>query len=353
MQTFIYSATLSKDLQNNLKKSKRKKRRNGAASSTIEDLISMIDFRDDDPKVVDLSTAMRLAERLVETKVECLAKDKDLYLYYFLQRYPGRTLVFLNSIDGIRRLTPLLSNLNLSVHPLHSHLQQRQRLKNLERFQAVNLTSADGPTSSILLATDVAARGLDIPSVDHVVHFQLPRSADTYVHRSGRTARAGKSGLSVAMIEPGEKRLWGDLCRSLSRTDDLNSLPVEYSFLPALRQRVDLAREIDRLQHQQEKESHDDSWLRKLAEEADMDLSGDEVDIDAPVKKQGGQSAKRKGKSSTDAKVAALKSQLAALVRISLSARGVSHKYITSGSRDFVDSLLHNRRKCWCHSIFF
>lgn len=217
MQTLIFSATLSKDLQRNLKRSNRKKRARKA--STLDDLVGMIDFRDDDPRVVDLSTKTRLAAGLVESKIECLSKDKDLYLYYFLLRYPGRTLVFLNSIDGIRRLQPLLENLQLSVQPLHSQLQQKQRLKHLDRFKASRLPSIHG--SSILLATDVAARGLDISDVDHVVHFQLPRSADTYVHRSGRTARAGQSGISLALVEPAEKRIWKDLCRSLKKSESM------------------------------------------------------------------------------------------------------------------------------------
>jgi ATP-dependent RNA helicase DDX24/MAK5 len=60
-------------------------------------------------------------------------RPQDVYLYYFLLRYPGRTLVFMSSIDGIRRLAPLLELLGLPTFPLHSQLEQRQRLKNLDR----------------------------------------------------------------------------------------------------------------------------------------------------------------------------------------------------------------------------
>lgn len=215
-QTFIYSATLSKDLQYNLKRPKRSNNKRLGPGSTLDDLIEAIDFRDEQPSIVDLSTSTRIASSVIETKCECLVKDKDLYLYYFLLRYPGRSLLFVNSIDGIRRLQPLLSNLGVSVQPLHSHLQQKQRLKNLERFRSSKLPKCN--QSVVLLATDVAARGLDIPAVDHVIHFQLPRSVDTYVHRSGRTGRAGQSGVSLALIEPGEKRLWRDTCRALKRS---------------------------------------------------------------------------------------------------------------------------------------
>ena len=71
--------------------------------------------------------------------------------------------------------------------------------------------------TSVLLATDVAARGLDVPSVDHVVHYQLPRTADTYVHRSGRTGRAGKDGLALQLVSPEEKGLQRELFKSLGK----------------------------------------------------------------------------------------------------------------------------------------
>lgn len=72
-------------------------------------------------------------------------------------------------------------------------------------------------TDGVLLATDVAARGLDIPAVSHVVHYQLPRSADTYVHRSGRTARAGTAGLALQLVAPEEKKVQRMIMASLGR----------------------------------------------------------------------------------------------------------------------------------------
>lgn len=68
-----------------------------------------------------------------------------------------------------------------------------------------------------MLATDVAARGLDIPSVSHVVHFNLPRTADVYVHRSGRTARAGQEGLALQLISPEDKQAQRLLMVSLGK----------------------------------------------------------------------------------------------------------------------------------------
>lgn len=137
----------------------------------LDDLVRRLDFRDEKPCVIDISPEGGLVATLRESIIECLNTDKvsgsrsalysrmlmvqqDLYLYYFLLRYPGRSLVFVGSIDGIRRITPLFELLKVPVYPLHSQLQQKQRLKNLDRYVlacfSTSVTS-DRPFSSVLL----------------------------------------------------------------------------------------------------------------------------------------------------------------------------------------------------------
>lgn len=347
MQTFVFSATLSKALQTNLKRrrklkqfTKKRHSKRKESATTLDELMDHIDFRDPSPAVIDLTPGQGLPEGLMETKIECVGEDKDLYLYYFLLRYPGRSLVFVNSIDGIRRLTPILAHLGITCYPIHSQLQQKQRLKNLDRFRAFN--SHGGKSKNcVLLATDVAARGLDIPSVEHVVHYQLPRSADTYVHRSGRTARAGSSGVALALIEPKEKKLWVSLLRTMSRKTDIATFPITFSTLSLLRERVDLALAIDKATHEANKQAHDESWLAQLAEEADLVMSEDEVDPDAPTAKRG--KGGRKEASKGAAKVNEMKSRLAGLLERRATMSGLSHRYLTAngvqGSR-WVDDLV-------------
>jgi len=100
-------------------------------------------------------------------------------------------------------------------------MQQRQRLKNLDRFRS--------STDYVLVATDVAARGLDIPNVEHVFHFQLPRSPEIYVHRAGRTARAKKEGLSILLISPEDSSPYKKICSVLSKENGFFLLPSTLS----------------------------------------------------------------------------------------------------------------------------
>lgn len=87
-----------------------------------------------EPKVFDLTTRTVLAENLVESKIICQRDEKDFYLYYFMCKYDGRTLVFANSIDCVRRLSNLFRLLDKTPLHLHANMNQKQRLKNLEKF---------------------------------------------------------------------------------------------------------------------------------------------------------------------------------------------------------------------------
>jgi ATP-dependent RNA helicase DDX24/MAK5 len=136
------------------------------------------------------------AGTLTEARILCTLEEKDLYLYYFIQQHPGRTLIFCNSISCVRRLAQLLTLLRCHPLPLHANMMQRQRLKNLDRFR-------DSPCG-LLLATDVAARGLDIPGVQHVIHYQVPRTSEvSYRLRSGTTMQiAVICGTITSFLEP-------------------------------------------------------------------------------------------------------------------------------------------------------
>ncbi len=104
----------------------------------------------------------------------------------------GRTMVFSNTKRGCDRLAADLGKLGVSAQPIHGDLRQRQREKALRQFM-------NGEVKA-LVATDVAARGIHVDDVDVVIHYDPPEDHKTYLHRSGRTARAGGSGVAVTLV---------------------------------------------------------------------------------------------------------------------------------------------------------
>ena len=105
----------------------------------------------------------------------------------------GRTLMFVRTKAECDRVARELQNIGVAAQAIHGDLHQRQRDKSLTGF-------ADG-AHPVLVATNVAARGLHIDDVDVVIHYDPPDDPKTYLHRSGRTARAGESGLVVTLVE--------------------------------------------------------------------------------------------------------------------------------------------------------
>ena len=120
---------------------------------------------------------------------------KEHYLHMFLlteANLDKTAIIFCNRTSTADYLHHLLRLLDHRVTSLHSKLPQRQRIDNLARFRA--------SAARVLVATDVAARGLDIPEVSLVVNYDLPRDPDDYIHRVGRTARAGRKGEAVTFV---------------------------------------------------------------------------------------------------------------------------------------------------------
>lgn len=250
-QTMVFSATFESRLWQQLGKHYRK----------FPDVCSLLQRRlamRKNTVYIDVDPNEHVATNVVQSIVECSAKDKDAYLYYIVLMYKGKTIVFVNSIDSLKRVVPMLKELGLPAFGVHSDMVQKQRLRSLERFKATD--------NGILVATDVAARGLDIPHVDHVVHYNLPRTADTYVHRSGRTARAGMSGISIILCSPEEgAHALVRLCRLVNTKPQ--ALDVDLDLLTRLKARVVLAREIAEEEVATIKKGRERSWLESAADE--------------------------------------------------------------------------------------
>jgi len=127
----------------------------------------------------------------------CDEKDKFYILTEFLKTEKNnRGVIFCKTKVATQKLTKQLIAKNVLADCIHGDLQQREREKAMRAFKNKSV--------QILVATDVAARGIDIEALSYVVHYQLPENEEYYTHRSGRTARAGKEGTSIAIITPNE-----------------------------------------------------------------------------------------------------------------------------------------------------
>lgn len=315
-QNFVFSATLTlvHELPKYLTQNKKgKKNKKNPQKLTVEGkLKSLIDLLGiTDPKIIDVTKKTGMTQLLTESAIMCSLEDKDYYLYYFLLKHSGRTLVFCNSISCVRRLASLLNILNCHPLPLHANMLQKQRLKNLDRFR-------DRPTG-LLLATDVAARGLDIPKVEHVIHYQVPRTSESYVHRSGRTARANHEGLTLLLVEPSEGHLYSKLLKTLKRDKELPAFPVTELLMKSVKQRVNLARDIDQLKLSHKRTNANVGWLEKAAKEMDLLLDDDEI----PEKMDNETSL------ALHRQITAKEKQLSALLSTTMTPLGFSYKYPT------------------------
>jgi ATP-dependent RNA helicase RhlE len=134
------------------------------------------------------------------------------------QRSLSQAFVFVNSKLGCARLARSLEREGLKTTALHGDKSQDERLKALAAFKAGEV--------DLLVATDVAARGLDIKDVPAVFNFDVPFNAEDYVHRIGRTGRAGASGLAVTFVAPSDTRLVSDIEKLLKRKIELE--PIEF-----------------------------------------------------------------------------------------------------------------------------
>ncbi len=147
--------------------------------------------------------------RNIEHYFSYCQRDKKLeFINDFLrQRGAERGLIFCRTKAGAVTLCKELSEKGISIDVLQGDLTQKERDKVMRAFKKERV--------QFLIATDVAARGIDIPGLSFVVHHQLPDELKYYTHRSGRTARAGKKGISIALIEQKEKQRLGKFASEL------------------------------------------------------------------------------------------------------------------------------------------
>ncbi|MCX8099395.1 MAG: DEAD/DEAH box helicase [Casimicrobiaceae bacterium] len=170
------------------------------------------------PAVIEVARRSTAAETVTQRLYRVAAEDKRRLLAHLVRSENlTQVLVFCRSKAETARLARALAREGFSTTELHGDKTQEERLKALEAFKS--------GAATIMVATDVAARGLDIEELPVVVNYELPFVAEDYVHRIGRTGRAGASGVAISFVSPEEERLLEEIERLIKRTIKVVPLP--------------------------------------------------------------------------------------------------------------------------------
>ena len=148
------------------------------------------------PIRIEVAPQGTIVKNVTQEMIVLEAKDKMKYLEKIIKENEGSILIFVRTRYGVKNIAKKLISNGHKATEIHSDLSQGQRKRALDSFKSGR--------SRIMVATDVAARGLDVKGIELVINYDLPDSSSDYVHRIGRTARAGKKGKAISLATPGQ-----------------------------------------------------------------------------------------------------------------------------------------------------
>lgn len=226
----------------------------------IDKLKKLVQFRGK-PVIIDLATKEQLPSQLKEYKISCNDEEKESLLHYILEKFKDlKTIVFTNTIKSERKIITVLKLLGHSALRVDGQMAQRDRFKRLEKF-------LEG--GHVLVATDVAGRGLDLPEVGLVIHYNLPKTAETYIHRCGRTARIYNSGTSIVFIGPSDVRSLRSIQSMLGR--DIKNFKYDLEEWHRAENYVNIAKKVSHIENDHQMDNKLSSWKLKMAGHSGVD----------------------------------------------------------------------------------
>ncbi|MBY0520327.1 MAG: DEAD/DEAH box helicase, partial [Sphingomonas sp.] len=171
-----------------------------------------------DPETVSVAPVATTAERVDQSVIFVQQAEKQALLTMILRAEPvERALIFTRTKHGADRVVKLLAGNSIAANAIHGNKSQPQRERALAEFKSGKV--------KIMVATDIAARGIDVSGVSHVINFEIPNVPEQYVHRIGRTARAGASGIAIAFCADDEKAYLRDIEKLTRQRVTVTGLP--------------------------------------------------------------------------------------------------------------------------------
>lgn len=161
------------------------------------------------PVRVAVGTVSQAAVNVLQSAIETTAKQKNELLLNELNKCKGSVLIFVRTQARTDRVARFLNEYGLEVNLLHGGRTQIQRNSAMQAFKS-------GKTR-ILVATDIAARGIDVAGIGHIINYDLPHVPEDYIHRIGRTARAGLTGHAISFVTPEEREQWRAITQLLQK----------------------------------------------------------------------------------------------------------------------------------------
>jgi ATP-dependent RNA helicase RhlE len=171
------------------------------------------------PTRIEVAPSGTSAENVEQEIIVVEKQYKIDYLQDILSKTKGSVLIFMRTKHTVKTLTMKLKRLGFTAVEIHSNRSQGQRQKALEGFKLGKYR--------ILIATDIAARGIDVKEIELVINYDLPEKTGDYVHRIGRTARAGKSGKAISFVMPSQIRSLREIERLINKTLKINKTKEE------------------------------------------------------------------------------------------------------------------------------
>uniref|UniRef100_A0A8C7IJ27 RNA helicase n=2 Tax=Oncorhynchus TaxID=8016 RepID=A0A8C7IJ27_ONCKI len=218
---------------------------------------------------------VRTVEELDQRYILTPEKVKDAYLVHLIQKFQDEhddwsIMIFTNTCKNCQILTMMMQKFNFPTISLHSMMKQKQRFANLAKFKS--------SVFKILIATDVASRGLDIPTVQVVINHNTPGLPKIYIHRVGRTARAGRHGVSITLVTQYDIHLVHSIEGQIQAK--LKEYPVEEKEVLKILTQVNVARRECEIKL----ESTDFDEKKEINKRKQMILEGKDPDVEAKRK---------------------------------------------------------------------
>ena len=168
-----------------------------------------------DPVRISVGESNTVAKNIKQEIIELKSDEKLDELINQINTRSGSILIFVKTKYGTEKLSKALSRSKIKSFPLHGGLRQSKRNTIMKNFRDMKFR--------ILIATDVAARGIDVPHIEHVINYDLPQMAEDFIHRIGRTARAGSKGIALSFVTKGDFSKWKEIQKILNPEKHINN----------------------------------------------------------------------------------------------------------------------------------